>query len=237
MAAIDLSSMQLELVSFERDRQHIFESMASRRMLVSAIGRDHIQFQFALEKIERSQIYLHLQAPYPRKPLSHEPLTVTFGLDEGQYFLRGDLEVISGDSYVMPIGEKLYRMQRRAHFRAPMPEAMKALFRLRKIEGGITSHDLMISDISGGGLGLLIPKNRSLPAVPGDAIRGTLTMVDREPMELEGVIRHVWPPDHEGTVKIGLQFCNLTKQQERELVIISMGIHREFFSMFRAFKR
>ncbi len=237
MGAVDLSSMQLELVSFERDRQHIFEMMASRRMLVSAIGRDQIQFQFALEKVERSQIYLNLKPPFPRKPASHEPLTLTFGLDEGQYFLRGDIEAVSGDVYVMAIGEKLYRMQRRSHFRAPMPDAMKALFRLRKVEGGIAAHDLMVSDLSGGGLGLLVPKNRSLPAVPGDEIRGTLTMVDREPMELEGVIRHVWPPDHDGNVRIGLQFRNLTKQQERELVIVSMSIHREFFSLFRAFKR
>lgn len=237
MDGADLAQIQLELVNFEKDRQQIFESMVSRPLVVSAMARDKTQFHFAVDKIERSQLFLILRGPAARRPEASEVLVITFGLDEGQFFIRAQVEAVAGELYVLPIGEKLYRLQRRSNFRALVPDSMLAHFRLRQLRGSAVMQDLPLADVSGGGLGLLLPKTVALQMAQGDEITGLISIAGREPLEVHGVVRHVLPQDREGTVKVGVQCHHVSLEKERELVAICMQIHRELYSLFRRFNR
>lgn len=227
--------LNLEVVTFEKDRQQVFEAMRSRKLVISALARDQAQFVFELDKVERSRLFLILRPPFPRPLAPPENLTLTFGLDEGQYFVKGTVEAVSGDLYVVPVGEHLYRMQRRNNFRAPVPESMAMTFQTMMSDG--TRASFSLADLSGGGMGLMATKERAATLKKGDVLRGTLMVQGRDPIELETSIRYVWPPDSEGVVRFGVKCQNLGAEKEKQLVAICLQIHRELFSIFRGYNR
>lgn len=235
MSTEGFSELSLDVVTFEKDRQQVFEAMMKRPLVVSAMAKDKTQFHFELDRIERSRFFLILKSPVSRLPKSNESLTITFGLEEGQFFLKGPIEPVAGELYVIPVGESLYRMQRRNNFRAPVPKNMPIAFQMRLANGNVESFSL--ADISGGGLGILFGRGREMPFKAGDVLCGTLISADREPIELEAAVRHVWPPDAEGVVKVGVHCRNLGREQEKQMVEICLQIHRELFSIFRGFNR
>lgn len=231
----DPAQTNLEVVTFEKDRQQIFESMMSKPLVISALAKDRTQFSFELDRIERSRFFLILKSPVARLPVAYEQITVTFGLDEGQYFLRGAVEPVAGELFILPVGENLYRMQRRNRFRSPVPESMAITFTVPDLGGKRAV--FLLADVSGGGMGLLIEKSKASAVKSGDPLRGTLRALDHDPIELEGVVRHIWPPDQQGNVKVGVQCRNMNAEREARLVAIALQIHREMFSIFRGFNR
>ncbi len=235
MAIDDPSQSNLEAVTLEKDRQRIFEAMASKPLVISALAADRAQFSFELDRVDRGRLFLLLKSPVARLPAAGEQLTIAFGLAEGQYFARGAIEPATGELFVLPIAESLYRMQRRDNFRAPVPESMSIAFTVPDLGGRKVVFSL--ADLSGGGLGLLAAKGTVPELKPGDALRGTLLAAGHEPIEIEAVIRHVWPPDHQGVVKVGVQCRNLGAERENRLVAIALQIHREIFSIFRGSNR
>ncbi|MCM2281812.1 MAG: PilZ domain-containing protein [Bdellovibrionaceae bacterium] len=233
--AREASPFQLEVVNFEKDRQKIFETMRSRTLLISALAKDKTHFAFEFEKIERSCLYLRLTVPASRAFVPYETLTLTFGLEEGQYFLKGAIEPVSGDLYAIPIGEALYRMQRRNNFRAPVPENMTITFEVPVPNG--KPHAFAVADLSGGGLGLLVRAEDVPGWRKGDRVRGRLLAPGKPPIELEVVMKYLGGAGADGRFKVGVQCQGLDTESENTLIAICMQIHRELFSMFREFNR
>jgi hypothetical protein len=235
---LDLKDMSLDVVHFEKDRQQVFEAMVSRPLIISALAKDGEHFLFGIDRVERSTLFLKLKPGAGRRPRPFEPLTLTFGLDAGQYFLNGRIEVDMAPLYTVPIGEQLYRMQRRTHFRVPVPKSLNARFELHGPSTDPDSASLELADISGGGFAVWYqPGENSRVLSRGEQVSGKLLVGKNEPLNINGVVSHTRSMPGDTAVKVGIQCRGLSQAEERQLIAVCLQIHRQLFTVFRRFNR
>jgi c-di-GMP-binding flagellar brake protein YcgR len=117
-----------------------------------------------------------------RRALGARKLMLTTMLERVkiQFSIDGVQEVAAGNrkSYATHLPETLLRLQRREHFRLSTPVAnpIKCAFRAAMPGGQATDVDATVADISGGGVGLVVPEALA-PAFPIGATFSGCTIV------------------------------------------------------------
>lgn len=125
---------------------------------------------------------------------------------------------------------RLFRLQRRQHYRLPLPDTYKGKFKISEIAGKPLHYDASILDLSGGGCRIEVSmRDRSWKT--SELIEGTIELVDRSPIFVSGQIRHVSPlKSKRSKISIGVKFLGLTEQSQNRLVAIVLDLYRELFT-------
>jgi flagellar brake protein len=134
-----------------------------------------------------------------------------------QFSADGIQEVPSGNrkAFACHLPETLLRLQRREHFRLSTPVAMplKCVFQAPTPEGGLEQLSLTLLDISGGGVGLMVPDNRAMLFQAGSLLSSCKIDIPDEGKVVTGLgVRNVFPVTlKNGThyTRVGCEFVEL----------------------------
>lgn len=125
---------------------------------------------------------------------------------------------------------RLYRLQRRQHYRLPLPGSYKGRFKISEVGGKAIHFETALIDLSGGGCRIeATMRERSWKV--SELIEGTIQLTGREPIFVSGQIRHVSQiKSQRSKIAIGIKFMGLTDQAQNKLVAIVLDLYRELFS-------
>lgn len=228
MAYKDLDGFQT--VAFKSEREGVFTDFAKRQPFLSAAAEDNSTFLYKISQVVGSRIYL-TAAEETRPARIGEELRLIFSLATGQYALVATVESASGSSsgagsVVVDFAKsELLRLQRRDSFRIVVPPSIALEFYLNsKIR---PEYAMRVADVSLGGAAIRMPLDEVSRYWVGSSIKGSLVMHGRDPIELEGVVRHHFPKESGPTQKVGVQFLKGSAEQQRELLSLTLQLHRE----------
>jgi c-di-GMP-binding flagellar brake protein YcgR len=220
----DLSGFQI--VSFKSERENALKDLGTRHPWLTAATADNATFLYQVAQITGSRIYLKALEE-TRAAKVGEELKLIFSLTTGQYALVAIVETsASAGSIVIDFAKsELMRLQRRDSFRIVVPPSIGLEFYLNgKIK---PEYALKVADVSLGGAALRLNPEQISKYWVNSSIKGSLVLHGREPIELEGTIKHHFPKDQSPTQKVGVQFLNLSIDQQRELLSLTLQLHRE----------
>jgi hypothetical protein len=224
MSYNDLPGFQV--VEFKTERDGALKDLDRAKPLLSTFATDHATFLFRVTQVVGTKIYL-TAIEQSREAKTHEELRFVFSLSTGQYALVGRLEFAAGANSVLLDFSKveLLRLQRRDSFRIVLPVGVPLTFYLnKKIK---PEYAIKVNDVSLGGMAVVMPPDHIESYWVGSSIKGSLVLSGRDPIELEGVIRHHFPKDAFKHQKMGVQFSEITGDIQRELLSLTLQLHRE----------
>lgn len=214
-------------MTFKSEREIAFNDLVARQPLLSAAAEDNSTFLYRVAQVVGSRIYLTvLEETRPAKV--GEEIRLIFSLATGQYALVANIEASSGaGSAVIDFAKsELLRLQRRDSFRIVIPSNVSLEFYLNsKIKA---EYAIRVADVSLSGAALRMNPDQISQYWVGSSIKGSLVVHGRDPIELEGVIKHHFAKEQgQPTQKVGVQFQKLSPEQHRELLSLTLHLHRE----------
>lgn len=213
-------------VAFKSEREGALKDLTSHLPMLSAFSEDNSTFLYRVSRVAGTSIYLSvLEETRPAKV--GEEIRFIFSLATGQYALVAYIVSTSASSAVIDFAKsELLRLQRRDSFRIVIPSTISLDFFLNsKLK---PEYAMRVADVSLGGAALRMNPEQVSKYWAGSSIKGSLVMHGREPFELEGTIRHHFPKEQgQPTQKVGVQFLNLSIDQQRELLSLTLQLHRE----------
>lgn len=157
-----------------------------------------------------------------------ETLLLSFLFEGEKYFSRVRCQVKNG---MLTILDKatLYQLQRRAHFRVPIPMNTQAFLNILDYKGKVVFVETKILDLSVGGAKLEIPEKTFTPEI-GERFSGTLKLTFRDAIPVGGTVRSVLTKGKEGKIKIGVQFDLKDSLFESRMFTVVMNLYREIYA-------
>lgn len=220
----DLDGFQV--VAFKSEREGALSDLTTRLPMMSAAAEDNSTFLYRVARVVGSRVYLSaLEETRPAKV--GEEFRFIFSLATGQYALVSIIASSSAGSVVIDYSKsELLRLQRRDSFRIVIPPSISLEFYLNsKLK---PEYSMRVADVSLGGAAVRMNPEQLSQYWVGSSIKGSLAIHGRDPIELEGAIRHHFPKEQgEQTQKVGVQFLNLSIEQQRELLSLTLQLHRE----------
>lgn len=134
-----------------------------------------------------------------------------------QFSVGGFQEVPAGNrkAFACKLPETLLRLQRREHFRLSTPVAnpLKCELKLPRPDGGSEEMMLTLLDISGGGIGLMVPDDHAAFFQAGNTISGCKIDIPEEGKVITGLcVRNVFPVTTKSGshyTRVGCEFVEL----------------------------
>lgn len=134
-----------------------------------------------------------------------------------QFSIGGFQQVPAGNrvAFACPLPETLLRLQRREHFRLSTPIAAPLKCEIHLPKPGGSSEDLTLTllDISGGGLGLMVPDSQAALFQVGNTMSGCMIDIPTEGKVVTGLcVRNCFPVTAKnGThyTRVGCEFVDL----------------------------
>lgn len=214
-----------QTVSFKSEREAAFNDLVSRQPMLSAAAEDNSTFLYRVAQVVGSRVYLTvLEETRPARV--GEEIRLVFSLTTGQYAIVATVESSGAASAVFDFAKsELLRLQRRDSFRIVLPPNIPLEFYLNsKIK---PEYAIRVADVSLSGAALRMTPDQISQYWVGSSIKGSLVIHGRDPIELEGVIRHHFPKERGPTQKVGVQFTDLSIDQQREMLSLTLQLHRE----------
>jgi hypothetical protein len=168
-----------------------------------------------------------LQASLPKEFSNAGRLFMSFLLGGEKYFFHGRYDVRKND-ILINTDEVFFHLQRRDDYRLRIPESFQALFEISAINGQMKKVSIPIADLSAGGC-LLNTDPQRIHLKIGDKVSGHIFLPDREPIEMNGQIRHTRENQNKRNDLTGVQFANLSEIQKNRIASLVMDLYREFF--------
>lgn len=219
----DLDGFQV--VAFKSERETVFNELSSRQPMLSAAAEDNSTFLYRVAQVVGSRIYLSVLEE-TRPVTVGENIRLIFSLPTGQYALVTTIITSGAASAIIDFADsEVLRLQRRDNFRIVIPKNLSLEFFLNSKM--IRENAIRVADVSLTGAALLMNPEQITQYWVGSSIKGTLALQGRE-IELEGTIRHQFPKEQgQRTQKVGVQFVNLSIDQQREMLSLTLQLHRE----------
>lgn len=209
----------LQRITSNSEVERISSALASKAIPLAGYTADQQQFQFNVQSVENGQVQVTASAPVIRGLRSGEAIEICFGLNDGYYLLKTKITQAAFDEASFLLGDEIYRVQRRANFRTPVPSDFDVVFKLTSLRQVTQARDqkLKLLDMSASGVKLIWPWQGSVKPSEGDHISGLLILPGGRQLELFGLIRSVMIPDA-GTFHVGVEFQNLGLRDEQVLL-------------------
>ncbi len=220
----DLDGFQV--VAFKSEREGALSDLLTRLPMLSAAAEDNSTFLYRVARVVGNSIYLSVLEE-TRPANVGEEIRFIFSLATGQYALVAIVASSGGGSVVIDFSKsELLRLQRRDSFRIVIPLSISLNFYLNsKLK---PEYALPVADVSLGGAAVRMNPEQISQYWVGSSFKGSLVIAGRDPIELEGAIRHHFPKEQgQPTQKVGVQFLNLSIEQQRELLSLTLQLHRE----------
>jgi hypothetical protein len=164
-------------------------------------------------------------------PKELQEVIFQFHLDNSKYFGVAAFKTVDF-KVQLKVVKPLFQLQRRAHFRMPIPDHVTCSF---KIEGyspnakGPHSKALefRVKDLSSTGCRLIPPPGVTPNFNQGESLSGSLLLKGQDPQPIQGEIRSSLQKD--GSVSYGFQFSSKTAELNRVLNQWLMSLYREHY--------
>lgn len=212
------------------ERLRLFKDLATVRGEILCKGDSNDIYRFVVERATGKQ-ELHCSIPFGLSlPTKEQELLGNFFIGGERYFFKTPVRV-ENDVVILRMDADLFHLQRRQNYRIKIPDSYQAQFL-------ITSHNKrpiklsgQIYDLSSGGCRVSLAAADPILETE-DRIDGHIAIGNREPLEIEGTIRHHKIEKSGALTKqiFGVEFKPLSTQIEGKLFAITMDLHREFFS-------
>lgn len=218
----------------DRERTRLFKDMASARTEVVCKGTASEVYHLHVERTTPKD-QLVCSVPFGLKTPKNEPdLTCQVFIGGERYFFKS--QVYLADTKVVLEPEKnLYHLQRRQSYRIKIPESYPAKIIISELNGMSIKLSAELYDLSSGGCRALM--TAATPALKsGDHLKIHLFVGNREPIEVDGTIRHLQVENFATkttTQTFGIELNNMSALVEGKLFSITMDLHREFFSRMK----
>lgn len=164
-----------------------------------------------------------------QSPKTSGDLIVTTYLGAEKYFFQTSYKIIQSD-FVLKEPDNLFQLQRREYFRFRIPKSIDTKVTIKKLDDKEVNFELPIFDLSGGGLGLEVPKYRWTPK-RGQTIEGVLSIQDRGDFIFKGITRHVandvMKKDFAST---GVEFIDLPVRSRERIIAAGLDFYKQFFA-------
>lgn len=215
----------------DQERLRLFKDLAAARVEIAAKGVPDEIYRFNVDRTTpRSQLICTV--PFGlNTPESGKDLVCQFFIGGERYFFKA-LARIEHEKVVLEINSPLFHLQRRQSYRIKIPEKYPAKFLISELNKQGVKLTTDIVDLSSSGCRVALVA--SSPVLqPGDQIKAHLVVGNREPLEVEGIIRHhkletfATKPSKQ---TFGVELNTSSSLIEGKLFSITMDLHREFFS-------
>jgi hypothetical protein len=163
----------------------------------------------------------------PQKAFGRGDVFLSFMLGGEKYFFQGQFNVKRTIIYI-EAAEAIFHLQRRDDYRLRIPESYQALFEITAINGNMKKISLPLADLSAGGCLLTTDPGRVQFKI-GDKLEGHIFFPDRDPIQIQGAVRHSREIQKSRNDMTGIQFSNLSEIQKNRIASLVMDLYREFF--------
>lgn len=159
---------------------------------------------------------------------NHEEYLGHFFLGGEKYYFQA-IALLNPGSVSIPLPQELYHLQRRQSFRARIPASYSASYNITHINGDTQKIPGKVIDISSQGCRALYNIDGAIVNT-GASINGVLLLQKKDPIEIQGIIRHIKIDDENKKIQsLGIEFTPLPSVVENKLFAVTMEIHKEFF--------
>lgn len=218
-------------ISDPQEKLQIFKDLLTRQAVLVCKGSGENLFSLLPESIDKNQHLLcHLQPESTPPQADHDNVVVQFNVGAEKYFAYTKISR-RGQSYELDFAVDLYHVQRRQSYRVRIPVNYKSKIELIKADSGKVISEGEFFDLSGGGLRMILPHDRSL-LKEGDRLECLITLGARPPLSLKCLVRHIRIQKKPKQVQvIGLQFTPISTIVENKLFALILELHRELFTV------
>lgn len=223
-------------VTFEKERKQILDDMSAGSVTVLGQTLDNFNCVFNVRRVKDGLLILSFKERPPRALKKDEPMSLTFGLGDGQYYCKTTVSFVSDDEAYFPVGTELYRLQRRNNFRAYVPTHTNINLTLKSWNTDIVKFAARVVDLSAGGARVTWPADTADKVKVGQQISGSLSLPNGQNMEVFATIKHIWPKQPDGNLPVGMEFQNLSLRDEQALLFICMALHRDSLPITKTYK-
>lgn len=212
------------------EKLRLFKDLANVRGEIICKGDGDDIYRMIVERATAKQ---ELQCSVPfglQLPKNEKELLGNFFLGGERYFFKTPV-LVNSDVIILRMDADLFHLQRRQNYRIKIPENYQATFLVSSLNKAPTKLSGQIFDLSSGGCRVVL--TASTPILEhGDILSGHIVIGKRDPLEIEGVIRHHKLEKGAALTKqiFGVEFRQLSSLIEGKLFAITMDLHREFFS-------
>ncbi|MBC7370139.1 MAG: PilZ domain-containing protein [Bdellovibrionaceae bacterium] len=214
-----------------QEKLRLFKDLATTRTELICKGESDQIYRFIAERTHPNNTVV-CSVPYGiPQPLNDNDLVCNFFIGGERYFFRS-LVTIDKDQVQLSFQNELFHLQRRQNYRIKIPEKYTAAFLISEHKNSAVKLSAHIFDLSSGGARVEMTAAEPVLTL-GDQITAHLFLGKREPLEIEGIIRHhkiekfaTKPPKQ----IFGVEFSSMSPLLEGKLFAITMDLHREFFS-------
>lgn len=214
-----------------QERTRLFKDLAANRTEIICKGESDQIYQLNAERTNpRQELVCSIPFGIP-SPQKEKTLVCNFFIGGERYFFSTPVK-IEKEQVLLRMDSELFHLQRRQNYRIRIPENYSSSFLISELNKVSTKLSGSISDLSSGGCRVMITASTPVIEV-GDKILGHIIINKREPLEVEGTVRH--HKIEEFATKpakqtFGVEFKPLSAFLEGKIFAITMDLHREFFS-------
>lgn len=226
---MDLKSKEIfNKITSTEEKARIFADLTSARAEIICKGTADDIFKVIPERVlpdKKLLCFLHVQEK--TRPEVPARLICQFSLGGEKYFFKTLLED-KLTNYTLTLDDELFHLQRRQSYRIRIPASTRSLAEIVPAK----THKIKATpfDLSTGGCKLTCGTD-ALALQNGEVVQVYLKVGEREPLHLEGIVRHLKNDQHnKSNVFVGIQFEKITPAIEKSLFSITMELYRQFFS-------
>lgn len=214
------------------EKKSVFKSVIDEKYILTfkPEEQDELLSYQALQFIE-NKLLLKVVAG-SEKLLKTQSCFINFLIGEDRYYFQtlAKPQGKTNDGCLISIDVDLFVLQRRKSMRIRIPKTYPAFFNIIRKDEKAALGEGVIIDFSSGGVRVVM-KSAIIDLKIGDLVRAVLHLNHRRPIEIDLLVRHVFPQS-DGSLQYGGQFQNLNSMLENRLLILNMDLHREIFLKF-----
>lgn len=215
-------------ITSPEEKAKIFRDLTSARAEIVCKGTEDDILKLLPERVlPDKKLLCLLPAQEKIRPEVPTKMICQFSLGGEKYFFKSLLED-KLKNYTLTLDDELFHLQRRQSYRIRIPGSTRSLaeiipFQKQKLKATPI-------DLSTGGCKLSCGSEAS-NLKNGESVQIYLKVGDREPLQLEGIIKHLKTENLGKTlISVGVQFEKITPALEKSLFSITMELYRQFFS-------
>lgn len=212
------------------ERVRLFQDLAAVRGEIICKGDAEDVYRLNVEKaLGKQELHCSVTFGMP-SPVQEKEVLGNFFLGGERYFFKTPVRM-DKSFVVLRMDVDLFHLQRRQNYRIKIPESYQAQLMIQELAKLAVKIPTQMYDISSGGCRIAMNGDKPLVEM-GDPIKGQVIIGKREPIEIDGVVRHVRSEKSGTNIKqiFGVEFKSLSTLTEGKLFSITMDLHREFFS-------
>lgn len=212
------------------ERQSLFKDLATAHGEIVCKGEGDEIYRLVAARITDLRELFCSFAPGSPKPLQEKELFGNFFLGGERYFFKTPVHV--GEKVaVLRTDVELFHLQRRQNYRLKIPESYQSKFTALTRNQAPLKFSGRVTNLSLHGCAVVL-KQEVPDLKTGDLLSVQLQIGFREPLALEGTVKHVKVEylREETRQSFGIEFQSVTSQIEARLFSLTMDLYRELFS-------